>query len=50
MLGTINKDDEMFGNEWRIWLNSEGVEINARPTQYAGVHGLLKHNDNNFVL
>jgi len=42
---TIPENDEMFGNDWSTnlifsdgsneWLNNE------RPTQYAGVHGLI---------
>ena len=32
----------MLGNEWRILLK-DGTNIDGRPTQYSGVHGLLKY-------
>jgi len=46
-LGIVQIDDEMFGNSWSIDLKTKtgGVHLNGRPTQFDGVHGIVKHDN-----
>ena len=52
MFGITEINDEMYGNDWKIGMNTPNgfVSLDGRPTQYDGVHGLVSHNDEYYLL